>query len=110
MSWVLIFITVWVVVALAVAVAIGAVVRLAEHEARAARDRSVYPDTWPDLHPADVALPHPALPADDGPWRVPEGSAAEPPPRKGRPTGRPAPQRSASPTERAPSDREPGIA
>ncbi|MDP5183831.1 hypothetical protein QOZ88_14420 [Blastococcus sp. BMG 814] len=110
MSWVLIFITVWVVVALVAAIAIGAVVRLADHEAQAARDRSVYPDTWPDLHPADVALPHPAFPADEGPWRVPGRTTAEPPPRRGRQPGRPAVQRPVPPAERAPSDREAGLA
>jgi hypothetical protein len=66
MSWVLVVITVWLVVALVTAVVIGSAIRLADHKARAALRRSLPLDTWP----ADAALPRPAPPADDEPWRA----------------------------------------
>ncbi|MGY2077392.1 hypothetical protein [Blastococcus sp. SYSU DS0828] len=95
MSWVLILITLWVAAGIAVALVIGRGIRLADDEDAAATTLHAGPDDEP---------------AADEAWPLPGAAAAEGASRRPRPSGHPAIGHCIPAPERAPTDRERGLA
>ncbi|WP_456599830.1 hypothetical protein [Blastococcus sp. SYSU DS0616] len=91
MSWVLILIALWVAAGVAVALVIGRGIRLADDEVA-------------------VATTLRAGPVTDEAWPIPGGAATQGAPRRARPSGHPAIGHCIPAPERAPVDRERGLA
>ncbi|MCZ2858467.1 hypothetical protein [Blastococcus sp. VKM Ac-2987] len=108
MSWVLIVIAVWVVVALGAALLIGGSIRLADR--RAAEAVARLGERAAGAAATQSTVPRPAGAGDDRPWPDHRSAAAQAVPVPPQRLRRTTVHGCVTPVERIPSERQPGAA